>query len=107
MGRFFLTIPQNRTVLWYRIYRSVESEIRVHEAHRAWLFARDLTSFSVLFLVIFGTATFISDVPWTTAWYFLSFLVVQYLATMITARNLGIRFVRTVLAVASHNVSQN
>ena len=99
--------PSEQNRLWYRIYRSVESEIRVHEAHRAWLFARDLTSFSVLFLVIFGTATFISDVPWTTAWYFLSLLVVQYLATMITARNLGIRFVRTVLAVASHNVSQN
>ena len=33
-------IAQNR--LWYRIYRSVEDEIRVREAHRAWLFARDL-----------------------------------------------------------------
>ena len=99
--------PAEQNRLWYRIFKDVENEVRVYEAHRAWLFARDLTAFSVLFLVIFGTATVISDVPWTTAWYYLSFLAVQYLATMITARNLGIRFVRTVLAVASHNVSKN
>ena len=40
-------IAQNR--LWYRIYRSVEDEVRVHESHRAWLFARDLTAYAALF----------------------------------------------------------
>ena len=99
--------PAEQNRLWYRIFRDVENEVRVYEAHRGWLIARDLTGFSFLFLVIFGTATLISDVPWTTASFYLSILAVQYLATMITARNLGIRFVRTVLAVASQNRQQN
>ncbi len=99
--------PAEQNRLWYRIFQHVENEIRVYEAHRAWLTARDLTAFSFLFLIFLGTATLISDIPWTTAWYYLSILVFQYLVMMITARNLGIRFVRTVLAVASHSVNRN
>lgn len=99
--------PAEQNRLWYRVFRHVENEVRVYEAHRAWLTARDLTAFSFLFLAFLGTATMISDVTWSTAWYYLSFLAVQYLAMMITARNRGIRFVRTVLAVASHSVNDN
>ena len=98
-------VEQNR--LWYRMLQHVKNEVRVYEAHRAWLTARDLTAFSFLFLTFLGTATLISDIPWNTAWYYLSILAIQYLVMMITARNLGVRFVRTVLAVASHSVNRN
>ena len=92
-------VEQNR--LWYRIFGSVEKEIRVHEAHREWLFSRDLTAYTVLFLVVFGTATLVSDGPWPIGLWYLLGLATQYLAVMTAARNYGIRFVRTVLAVAS------
>ena len=95
--------PADENRLWYRIYRSVENEIRVHEAHRAWLFSRDLTAYAVLFLAILGISTLISDTPWANKWRYLFVLAVQYVATMAAARAYGVRFVRTVLAVASQD----
>ena len=99
--------PAEQNRLWYRMLQHVENEVRVYEAHRAWLTARDLTAFSFLFLTFLGTATLISDIPWIIAWYYFSILAIQYLVMMTTARNLGIRFVRTVLSVASHSVNRN
>lgn len=98
--------PTEQNRLWYRIYRSVEEETRVHEAHRAWLMARDLTAYAFLIMFVFGIAALISDVPWTTVWIYLVFVLAQYLTAMVAARNRGIRFVRTVLAVASSSNSQ-
>ena len=94
-------VDQNR--LWYRIYKTVEKEIRVHEAHRAWLFSRDLTAYSILFLVFFGIATLFSDALWTVAQWYLVGLVAQYLLVMIAARTYGIRFVSQVLVAASQD----
>lgn len=92
-------VEQNR--LWYRIYKNVEKEIRVHEAHRAWLFSRDIAAYAVLFLTFFGIATLISDIPWTSAWWYLVGLAGQYLLAIAAARTYGVRFVRTVLTIAS------
>ena len=97
----FPSKPAEENRLWYRIYKSVEKDLGVHEAHRAWLFSRDLTAYVLLFLGLFGISTLVSEVPGeTTGWYLVA-LVVQYSAVMIAARNYGVRFVRTVLAVAS------
>ena len=90
---------QNR--LWYKIYESVAHDIRTEEAHRATLYARDLTAYSALLLVLLSTATFIFDTPWATAKWYLTTLALQYLVTMMAARTYGVRFVRTVLAIAS------
>ena len=95
--------PAEQNRLWYRIYRSVEKEIRVHEAHRAWLFSRDLTAYTVLFFVIFGIVTLVSYPLWPIGWWYLVGLATQYLTAMTAARNYGARFVRTVLAVASQD----
>ena len=93
--------PAEQNSLWYQIYRSVEKEIRVQEAHRSWLFSRDLTAYTVLFFVIFGIATLVKVSLWPIGLWYLVGLTTQYLAAMIAARNYGNRFVRTVLAVAS------
>ena len=77
--------------------------MRVHEAHRAWLFSRDLAAYSFMFLIIFGTTTLLSDTPWTIMWRYLLGLTVQYVVTMAAARTYGVRFVRTALAVASQD----
>ena len=92
-------VEQNR--LWYRIYKNVEEEIRVHEAHRAWLFSRDIAAYAVLFLAFFGIGTLISDTPWTSARWYLVGLAGQYLLAIAAARTYGVRFVRTVLTIAS------
>ena len=98
-------IEQNR--LWYRIYKSVENEIRVREAHRASLHSRDLTTQGALFLVFFGIAIFFSNTPWDAMAWYLFVLAGQYLALMVAARTYGIRFVQTVLVISSHDKHPN
>ena len=93
--------PTEQNRLWYRIYITVGNYICVQEAHRAWLFSRDLTAYSALFLFLFGPVALLSDTQWTVVSWYLLILAVQFLATMTAARTYGVRFVRTVLAVAS------
>ncbi len=93
--------PCDQNRLWYRIYESFNTDTRVVEAHRAWLFSRDLTALTCLFLVLFGTAALFSDASWTVCGWYLGALMVQYLVTSIAARNQGIRLVRQVLVNAS------
>ena len=99
----FPNSPTDQNRLWYRIYMSVDGQVRVREAHLAWLFARDLTAYSALFVVLLGPATICTDAPWSVAFWYLIGLSIQYLAAMTAARTFGVRFVRTVLAVASQD----
>ncbi len=97
----FPSSPSGQNRLWYRLYLSVDQQIRVQETHRAWLFSRDLTAYGAMFLVVLGIATLFIDAPSSIAFWYLLGLVVQFLATATAARNYGVRFVRTVLALAS------
>ena len=94
--------PRDQNALWYRMYKHVESEFRVHEANRAWLLSRDLTSYAVVFLPCLGLPTLVMDTPEMAASWYLTFLFLQCLLIMVAARNYGIRFVCTVLAIASN-----
>ena len=93
--------PRDQNVLWYRMYRHVESDFRVHEANRAWLLSRDLTGYAFVFLLCLGIATVAMDTQETLASVFVAFLAAQYLLVAMAARTYGIRLVCTVLAIAS------
>ena len=95
--------PSEQNRLWYKIYRSVDSELRVHESHRAWLRSRDLTGYTALFLFFLGIPAIVMDSTRDVVVWYLVALLAQYLLVMMAARNYGIRFVRTVLAVASNS----
>ena len=99
----FPTDPLDQNKLWYRIYKCFEQEVRVNESHRAWLFSRDLTAFAVLFLIILGFAAVISDAKTSVALSYTFALMVQWLTVTIAAKNYGVRFVRTVLTIASQS----
>ena len=98
-------VDQNR--LWYRIYKSFEEETRVREAHRASLFSRDVTAYTLLFLVFFGAAALFSDASWATWRWYLGALTMQYALVMMAARSHGVRFVRQVLTIASQSCQEN
>ena len=100
----FPTDPAAQNTLWYRIFKSVDGELEVHEAHRDSLLSRDLTGFSFLFLLLFGTGTAFGAAEWTTKGTYLAALVAQYAATGAAARTYGFRLVRTTLAIASQSV---
>ncbi len=93
--------PEGENRLWYRIYRTVEDEIRVQEAHRAWLFSRDIAGYSALFAGLFGSAALFSDASPIIVGPYLVALASQYGVAALAAQNYGVRFVRTVLAIAS------
>lgn len=88
--------------LWYHIYRQNASNILVTESHGAFLLARDLTSLSFLLMLVMGVLALAYISPIIKYYYFL-FLIIQYFANLVNARNRGQRFVTNVLAVESTN----
>lgn len=90
---------QNR--LWYRLYKLVEAERSVVDAHANFLLARDLTVTAVLLAIILSPASFLMH-GWSklTIGYSL-YLIGQYFLLMAAARNYGNRFVCNVMAEAA------
>ena len=87
--------------LWYRLFKTVEHQLSVSQAHRSSLLTRDLASLSVALIplaAILGTALRIGVFSWATL---AAVLVVQYLVLRKVAANNGRRFVTTVLAEAA------
>lgn len=97
----FPSDPREQNVRWYALFRMVADETEVTEAHRQFLMYRDM---AVLSIPLIGVAPLLlyfayasPDAQWTAA----AILTAQYLATAISARWSGIRFVCNVLAVHS------
>ena len=98
--------PADQNRLWYRVFKQVETEVRVHEAHRAWLLSRDLTGYAALFFACLGIPTIIMDTPTTTAAWYIITLFSLYLLSMTAAQTYGNQLVRNVLAIASGSTTQ-
>ena len=98
--------PADQNRLWYQMYTKVEDEVSVKESHRTWLFARDLTSYSVIFVILFSPLTFLSMVNLTTKAAYFLLLLIQYVLLLITSRSYGERFVCNVLTRESHRDNQ-
>lgn len=90
--------PSEQNNLWYKIYRKNSSEIIITESHRAFLLARDLTSLCFLFIVFMGIPV-LFVCKWPINFYYIIFLIIQYLIVVIGAQNRGRRFVTNVLAI--------
>jgi hypothetical protein len=93
------TAPREQNALWYRLYKSVASEPAVTQVHRAFLFTRDYACLALFALFVLGVAGFVQTPSRVTAIGFLAVLVVQFLLARRAARNHGMRFVTTVLAL--------
>lgn len=86
---------------WYSLYLKVKNEVSVLDAHRAFLLYRDITSLSIILLVLVGA----------TLWFFESsrgdiykaciVFAIQYVLAMLSARIAGQRMVCTVLSIHS------
>ena len=86
--------------VWYRLYKSVESEPAVAHAHKEYLFTRDWTTLAAMMVVVLGALAIWQASP-TTAAIYVGGLLVQYLLVRLAAANYGRRFVTTVLAIKS------
>jgi hypothetical protein len=91
--------PREQNALWYRLYKSVENEPSIRQVHRAFLFARDYTCLSLMFVVVLGVAGFLQIPSTRIALIYLIVLLLQFVLAGQAARNHGRRFVTTVLAI--------
>lgn len=84
---------------WYQLFKQVENDTTVFEAHRLYLLYRDMAVLSVLLLLAVPAVLWVlhrSSAP--TAWT-AGVFAVQYLVTALSARWSGVRMVCNVLAV--------
>ncbi len=97
--------PAAQNSLWYRMYTQVQDDITVAQAHRFWLFSRDLSSYAAIFLVVFAPAMLFVPIDATTKAAYIAFLAGQYVLMVLAARNYGGRFVCNVLTQHAHTSS--
>ncbi|OSJ14404.1 hypothetical protein BST63_16800 [Bradyrhizobium canariense] len=95
----FPTRPAEQNALWYKLYKSVETDPRVLHVHRLFLLTRDYAGISFMLLVVFGTIGVFTMQTYRTELFYVAALLAQFLASAVAARNYGIRFVNSVLAL--------
>lgn len=91
--------PAEQNATWYKIYKSVEKQPSVNDAHRTFLFLRDYASLSLLFLVFFGSAGWVVIGDREVAAINSLGLTCQFFIVCLSARNAGVRMVTNVLAI--------
>ena len=85
--------------LWYRLYKSVENEPAITDAHRHFLLTRDYTAIAFILLTTAGPlGAWLIATP-ITAIAYVALLLLQYLLAREAAKNYGIRLVTSVLAL--------
>ena len=95
----FPTSPRDENIAWYRLFKQVESDTGVAQAHRAFLLFRDLAALSFLLAVAAPIALLVIGAASELAWIAVGVIVTQFIATAGAARFNGERFVCNVLAL--------
>jgi hypothetical protein len=93
----FDPVEQNR--VWYRMFKSIEKEPAINQAHRDFLLLRDYTGLSFLFFLFLGAAGLCAIPSAKVGATYLVVLALQYVVVRQAASNCGIRFATTVLAL--------
>lgn len=95
------TDPGKQNSRWCQLYKQIENEPEITEAHGNFLMYRDMAVLSLPFIALAPVCLYFAgaspDAQWLGAGIFLS----QYLLTAVSARHSGIRFVTNVVAVHS------
>jgi hypothetical protein len=97
----FSTIPAEQNRLWFKLFKAVETEPAVVEAHKMYLLYRDMAAVSLLLLTVAPVALFLNGAASFAVWAVAGIFAVQYLMAAVSARHKGIRFVTNVLAIHS------
>jgi hypothetical protein len=93
--------PSEQDAKWYRLYRLVQNDPAVTEAHKSFLMYRDMAALSLPLIVFVPLSLYLVGASKTAPWLAAGLFVVQYFLTALSARWSGIRFVCNVLAIHS------
>lgn len=93
--------PKKQNNEWFRLYREYQDELRVFQAHKAFLLTRDLTSLTAVFIPLSILGHFLLGSESQMFVYHLLILVLSFVVISLSARHYGERFVANVLVEAS------
>jgi len=103
----FPAAARDQNSLWYRLYRQVEADPGVAQAHRHFLLFRDLTALSLLLTIVAPLVLYVLGASATAAWLAVALFGAQYLASALAGRFRGVRFVCNVLALHGASSAAN
>jgi hypothetical protein len=92
------TSPHDQNSAWFSLYKKVQNEPSVLDAHKTFLLYRDYTFLSLLFLILLSPIAFWRIGPQGTVGLYTVLLIGQYLLARNAAAERGRRLVTNVLA---------
>jgi hypothetical protein len=95
------TNPADQNARWYKLYRMVADDVAVSETHKLFLMYRDMAVMSLPLIVVVPLGLWIADASGLAGAIAAGILLVQYVATALSARHSGVRLVCNVLAIHS------
>lgn len=93
------TTPSQQNAKWYELFKQVQNEPPVTEAHKVFLMYRDMAALSLPLIVLVPLTLHLAGTDKSATWQAVGLFFAQYLLTALSARWSGIRFVCNVLAV--------
>jgi hypothetical protein len=94
-------LPEKQNARWYQLYKLIENEPEIAEAHKSFLMYRDMAVLSLPFIILAPVSLYFAGASAGAQWFGAVIFALQYLLTAVSARHNGIRFVTSVLAVHS------
>lgn len=95
--------PKDQNSLWYKIYKTHQNDPPVKKSHKDFLLGKDLCSMSFLFLLI-GGVTMLFLTSGISLWFYIGYLVFQYIVLALVAQNHGKRFICNSLSIETSKV---
>lgn len=93
--------PGKQNSRWYQLFKQIENEPEIMEAHRNFLMYRDMAVITLPFIALAPVCLYFAGASSGAQWLGGGVLVLQYVLTAVSARHSGVRFVTNVIAVHS------
>lgn len=93
--------PGKQNSRWYQLFKQIEKEPEIEEAHKSFLMYRDMAVLSLPFIGLAPVCLYFAGASPGAQWFGAGLFFVQYLLTAVSARHSGIRFVTNVAAIHS------
>lgn len=94
-------ISREQNARWYQLYKLVEDQAEVAEAHRSFLMYRDMAVLSLAFVLLALPGLYLAGASSGAQWLAVAAFTVQFVLTSLSARWSGVRFVCNVVALHS------
>lgn len=95
------SLSEKQNARWYQLYKLIENEPEITDAHKSFLMYRDMAVLSLPFIFLAPFCLYFAGASTGAQWIGAGIFALQYLLTAVSARHNGIRFVTNVVAVHS------